>query len=37
MGLAIVHRIVDLHGGVVWVHSTPGWGSIFRVALPRIE
>jgi signal transduction histidine kinase len=37
MGLAIVHRIVNLHGGVVWVHSTPGWGSIFRVALPRIE
>jgi two-component system sensor histidine kinase PilS (NtrC family) len=37
MGLAIVHRIVDLHGGVVWVHSTPGWGSIFRVALPRLE
>ncbi|HEY7470742.1 MAG TPA: ATP-binding protein [Gemmatimonadota bacterium] len=37
MGLAIVHRIVNLHGGVVWVHSTPGWGSIFRIALPRIE
>jgi two-component system sensor histidine kinase PilS (NtrC family) len=37
MGLAIVHRIVDLHGGVIWVHSTPGWGSIFRIALPRIE
>ena len=37
MGLAIVHRIVDLHGGVVWVHSTPGWGSVFRVALPRVE
>ena len=35
MGLAIVHRIVDLHGGMVWVDSTPGRGSIFRVALPR--
>ncbi|HUP00035.1 MAG TPA: ATP-binding protein [Gemmatimonadota bacterium] len=35
MGLAIVHRIVDLHGGMVWVDSEPGKGSIFRVAIPR--
>jgi two-component system sensor histidine kinase PilS (NtrC family) len=35
MGLAIVHRIVDLHRGMVWVDSAPGGGSTFRVAFPR--
>ncbi|MGH7570287.1 MAG: two-component system sensor histidine kinase NtrB [Gemmatimonadota bacterium] len=35
MGLAIVHRIVELHGGMVWVDSEPGRGSNFRIALPR--
>ncbi len=37
MGLAIVHRIVDLHGGMIWVESDPGAGATFRVALPRAE
>lgn len=37
MGLAIVHRIVDLHGGMIWVESEPGTGATFRVALPRAE
>jgi signal transduction histidine kinase len=34
MGLAIVKRIVETHGGQVWVESTPGEGSVFRVRLP---
>jgi two-component system sensor histidine kinase PilS (NtrC family) len=37
MGLAIVHRIVDLHGGMVWVDSEPNRGSVFRIALPRAQ
>ncbi len=37
MGLAIVHRIVDLHGGMVWVESEPHRGSTFRFALPRAQ
>jgi len=37
MGLAIVHRIVDLHGGMVWSESEPGKGSTFRIALPRAD
>ena len=34
MGLAIVKRIVETHGGAVWVESEPGEGSVFRVRLP---
>jgi signal transduction histidine kinase len=34
MGLTIVKRIVETHGGEVWVESTPGRGSVFRVKLP---
>jgi signal transduction histidine kinase len=34
MGLAIVKRIVETHGGDVWVESAPGQGSVFRVRLP---
>jgi len=34
LGLPIVQRIVEAHGGAVWVESTPGKGSRFFVRLP---
>jgi CheY-like chemotaxis protein len=35
LGLALVHRLVELHGGSVSVHSVVGSGSRFSVCLPH--
>jgi signal transduction histidine kinase len=37
LGLYISRRIVEAHGGRIWVESEPGKGSVFAFALPLLK
>jgi signal transduction histidine kinase len=34
IGLAIAARVLERHGGRIWVEGRPGGGSVFRFSLP---
>ncbi|MGE4281871.1 MAG: ATP-binding protein, partial [Magnetospirillum sp.] len=36
IGLAVCQRVVERHGGSIWVESIPGQGACFHFILPKV-